>query len=310
MQNSFVSPAKINLGLRIGAKRPEDSYHYIHSIFIPISFGDKICITPIQGESGRLPEDRFSSVNELPGPAAEDFEKVSERRKPEKNLLVQALKQTRPYRRQALHVHIHKRIPTGSGLGGGSSNAGRLLCYILHHRLFLKQPGLIRKIAFALGSDVPFFLHNKAAIVSGVGERIALLELRPAWGVLALSYIKINTQQAYGLLKRALHTGSPPKNLLGINTSILQALKNSYWDLLSSLKNDFEAPVFSLFPELQSIKESFLEGGAQYVSMSGSGSSLYALVNCQEKQHKLRDMMAEKFVQYDFVPFCFRGVLP
>ena len=291
----IFSPAKINLGLIIGDRRLEDSYHYLTSLFIPIRFGDYL---EIQASS----KDIFISENLIQPPKAK---KNYENLEKEKNLVWKVLKITRSSRKQALHVHLKKHIPPSSGLGGASSNAGILLKY-MQKKGFISTPlESLEKIALSLGADVPFFLQSKPALVRGIGEIWEPFLVASGWGVLGFTDVIANTVEGYKQLKRPLHEGKPPNLLLELSREVKKALSNSHWHLLSDLQNDFEEPLFLSFPELRNLKRGFLEEGALFSLMSGSGSTIYALVENEQRQKLLLKKMEERFPNYYFAPFSF-----
>lgn len=309
----MLSPAKINLGLQIHHRRQSDGYHFLSSIFIPIDFGDRLTIEPLASEDSSGPQasaataDRLSSTNHLPDAIRADFEAVSERAANnwQANLIWQALARTRSLRSEALHVHVDKHIPTGGGLGGGSSNAGTLLAW-LQQRYGL-DPQAVRTLALELGADVPFFLEEQPALLHGIGDIMEPVELGPGLGVLCFPLLGVHTGKAYALLKRTLQSAPPPRILSGLRTATLTALAKSNWKLVRDLKNDFEAPVFAMHPALQTVKEAFLNHGAAFASLSGSGSSLYGLVSTESEQQRLMERMQRQFAEFRFQAFRFAG---
>ncbi len=292
----LISPAKINIGLQVAHRRPEDSRHYIASVFVPISFGDELYIE-------KSSDDSFISDNRLLAGAHSDFEAVSERGDSQGNLIVRVLLASAPYRSVALRVHLTKRIPSGGGLGGGSSNAGALLSYLCRNSLL--EQDIAWQLALRLGADIPFFMQPMSALVTGIGEKRQLLAVASGLGVLALTGIVINTEEAYKLLKRPLHRESPPKTLRGLDSKVRQALCASRWSELKTLINDFEEVIFSVHPLLGELKKALLAAGAEYALMSGSGSSLYGLVATESCQERLLQEMRASFPDIHFVPFCF-----
>jgi 4-diphosphocytidyl-2-C-methyl-D-erythritol kinase len=318
-----LCPAKINLGLQIHHRRPADGYHYLSSIFIPIDFGDTLVISDLPGDL-----DRLSTINELPPEIRADFEAVSERAPalatdfvgtpaqpprtdepavivPTANLVWRALAATRHLRDRALQVELTKRVPTGGGLGGGSSDAGTLLAYIRDR--WEPDRDVLLPIAAALGADVPFFLHGQPALLHGTGDISEALEIGPGMGVLCFPLLKIETGIAYSRLKRTLQPGPPPRILSGLRRDVRDAVARSEWRAVRELVNDFEQPVFAMYPALGQVKESFLSSGAVFASMSGSGSSLYGLTTTRAEQEQLLKDMQAQFPRYRFQPFQWAG---
>lgn len=293
----MISPAKINLGLEVHHRRPEDGYHYISSIFIPISFGDFLEI-----ESAR--KSTLETVNLLVGDRFESFEAVSERGNLEKNILWKAIQAVRPMiPGHEFHIRLTKKIPTGAGLGGGSSNAGIFLHYVMEK--FDLEYTKIFKLAVSLGADVPFFLLNRPALVTGIGDRMVPVEIGPGIGVLCLPNIHIDTRNAYIDLKRTLQATPPLESLSELSGDVREALQQSDWGRVRVLSNHFEEVVFPVHPVLSRLKDTLLQHGASYASMSGSGSSIYALVDRPELQTELIHVISHEFPWIPCQPFQF-----
>lgn len=292
------SPAKINLGLRIHHRRPADGYHYLSSIFIPISFADELTITPLPAGSAM----RLITENLLPPSRRDDFERVSERGDVTKNLVWKAMAALEPGT-GPLHVHLVKRIPSGAGLGGGSSNAGSLLKWVIRTSVIPRSAA--EGLARSLGADVSFFLHDGPALVFGTGDIIEETRIGKGEGVLCIPPVVVPTGPAYAALKRALHPAPFPKTLPGLSEEVQRALRESDWERVRGLENDFESVVFHQFPELGRVKDSFYDCGAAYASLSGSGSALFAFARQGMKIPDLADRMGSLFPQCIFTPFTF-----
>ncbi len=292
-----LSPVKINLGLEVHHRRPSDGYHYISSIFIPITFGDRLSFKVSDAES-------IVTHNRLSGQAFIEFEKVSERGDFTKNLLSKTIQNFKPYLGDTfISIELEKIVPPGSGIGGGSSNAGMLIRFLINNFDIPKKTA--HEIAASLGADIPFFLQEGAALVYGTGEFMKKIEIGPGYGVLCLPGIHVNTKVAYSKLKRPLQPDAPPETLSSMSGQVSDALKSSHWDLVSALSNDFEKPVFEMHPELGRLKESFYDEGASYCSLSGSGSAVYALVPSKMEQRRVLERMAARNPDYQFEPFQF-----
>lgn len=315
----MLSPAKINLGLQIHHRRPGDGYHYLSSIFLPIDFGDQLRIEPIvsgneqassAGPAQPGTPDRLTSSNHLPDAIRADFESVSERAANgseswQSNLIWQALFRTKELGRAPVHVHLDKYIPTGGGLGGGSSNAGTLLAWL--QAQYGLAPASIAEIALELGADVPFFLQTEPALLHGIGDIMEPIAIGPGLGVLCFPLVGVHTGKAYTLLKRTLQPTPPPRILSGLRTAVSTALAQSDWKAVRDLKNDFEEPVFAMHSALRTVKQAFFDHGAAFASLSGSGSSLYGLVSTAAEQQRLLERMQRQFADYRFQAFRFAG---
>ncbi len=241
---------KINLGLSILAKRA-DGYHELETVFYPIALHDSLEILP--ADTLTLNQSGIS----VPGDPAQ-------------NLCLKAfhlLKKDFP-QLPNVQMHLHKNIPMGAGLGGGSSD-GTTAMMILNKQfsLGLNDAQLIH-YASQLGSDCPFFVYNKACHATGRGEILTpiQLDLSDYQFLLVHPGIHISTAWAFQQL-------TPHKKIETIESIIATPINE--WK--NNLVNDFEIPVFKAEPILALIKEQLYELGALYASMSGSGSSLFGI---------------------------------
>ena len=241
---------KINLGLSILAKRT-DGYHELETVFYPIGISDALEILPSENLS--LTQTGIA----VPGDPAQ-------------NLCLKAyhlLKKDFP-QIPAVQMHLHKNIPMGAGLGGGSSDGtAALLMLNQQFALDLNESQLIH-YASQLGSDCPFFVYNKACYATGRGEILTpiALDLSNYQFVLVHPGIHISTAWAFQQLNP--HTKSE---------SIQTIIEKPIAEWKDCLLNDFEAPVFKAEPTLLEIKTTLYQHGAIYASMSGSGSSLFGI---------------------------------
>lgn len=246
--------AKINLGLQVLGKRP-DGYHTIRSLLFPIPLRDALeaVVAPdlpagtVQFETTGLP---------VPGD-------------PTGNLCLKAVALIREKRAlPGLRMYLHKIIPTGAGLGGGSSDGAHTLL-LLNQLLDL---GLttedLHAMAAQLGSDCPFFLKEQPQLAEGRGEvlRPINLGLRGTWLVLVNPGIHVPTPEVYQGMQ-----------LADRHTDLLQALQAPVRTWTGSVVNDMEQYVFAKHAEIAAIKDQLLGRGAMYSAMSGSGSSVFGL---------------------------------
>ena len=243
--------AKINLGLRVVARR-EDGYHDIESVFLPVGLADALEITPSM--DGRF---SFASSGIVIGGDIES------------NLCVKAFRlMQRKYNVPALRIFLHKIIPAGAGLGGGSSDAAFTLKLI--NRMFslkICNQELMERAA-ELGSDCPFFIENRPCLATGRGEHLQPID--PFFGRKFILIVKpdlsVSTAWAYShVVPSGKHL--PPPASIPENPRL--------WNSL--LPNDFETAVFEEWPEIGQIKQLLLQMGAGYAAMSGSGSAVFGL---------------------------------
>lgn len=270
----MLSHCKINLGLKITGRRLSDGYHLIESLFIPVNIGDEIRIQSTGNKNGLV----LRSENRLQpqSRAWQDFESVSERGDVTKNLIFKTferLKHTLP-ETGGLEVELIKKTPPGSGIGQGSSNAAMLLRFFIEEKRITMAEA--RETGLSLGADIPFFLSDRPALVSGIGEIIEPVDLPVIHGILCFPGISVNTGAAYSELKKPLHHGASQQKGFLLSESDRMHLSEENYSRLG-LYNEFEPVVTGMYPELQTIKNSFREC-CGYSSMSGSGSAFYGLL--------------------------------
>jgi 4-diphosphocytidyl-2-C-methyl-D-erythritol kinase len=247
---------KINLGLSILEKR-KDGFHALETVFYPVALNDILEITTtINGQQNVLVQFE-SSGNPIPGDVSS-------------NLCIKAyhlLKADFP-QLTPVTIHLHKKIPIGAGLGGGSSDGASALSML--NDLFQLQLSTTQLIQYAaqLGSDCPFFILNEACHATGRGEVMQPMPINLSNFTMALIHpnIPISTGWAFQQITPAIKE----KTIASIIQQPIATWKNE-------LINDFEKPVFEAHPSLALIKHNLYEQGAIYASLSGSGSSLFGL---------------------------------
>ncbi|MBP9081065.1 MAG: 4-(cytidine 5'-diphospho)-2-C-methyl-D-erythritol kinase [Flavobacteriales bacterium] len=246
--------AKINLGLQVLGKRP-DGYHDIRSVLFPIPLHD--ALEAVVDNSLPLGDVKFESTG-LPVPGD-----------PQSNLCLQAVELFRQQRElPGLRMHLHKAIPTGAGLGGGSSDGTHTL-HLLNKLLDLRfTPEELHTIAARLGSDCPFFLKEQPQLAEGRGERLSPVEvdLKNHWLVLVNPGIHVSTAEVF----QGMQVPSTHADLVAALKAPLEA-----WP--GTVVNDLETYVFAKHPAIGAIKEELLNKGAVYAAMSGSGSSVFGI---------------------------------
>ncbi|MBS2212834.1 4-(cytidine 5'-diphospho)-2-C-methyl-D-erythritol kinase [Carboxylicivirga mesophila] len=245
--------AKINIGLNVVEKRP-DGYHNLETVFFPIPLSDALEAVRNTESSEQY---QFSSSG------------IEVDAAPEDNICIKAYELLRArYELPALKIHLHKMIPFGAGLGGGSAD-GAFMLNLLNKEFNLnaKEEELL-ELAAHLGADCAFFIKNKPSYATGIGNILQDVELDLSDYYIALIKppIHVSTPDAYrGIIP------TPSSHSL---TDLIQ-LPVEQWK--HHIKNDFEQSVFAKYPEIGKIKMELYEAGASYACMSGSGSSVFGL---------------------------------
>lgn len=244
---------KINLGLHILRKR-EDGFHDLETVFYPIPLTDAL---EVIHEPNIQKQINFSSSGKAINGKEED------------NICIKAYQLLKKdFDLPPVKIHLHKTIPVGAGLGGGSSN-GAFMLLLLNKKfaLNISEEQLI-DYALRLGSDCPFFIKNKACYATRRGEKLIpiQLDLSRYKIILVNPGIYINTGWAFS----QIYTSENRTSLLEI---IQQPIEN--WKV--ELSNDFEDAVFQHHSPIKEIKEKLYSNGAVYASMSGTGSTVFGL---------------------------------
>lgn len=245
--------AKINIGLRITGKR-SDGFHNLETIFYPVCLCDAIEFVVADSS---LKEDSLNVTGALTD------------RNQSNNLVIKALIKIREFRKiPFLRIHLHKAIPAGSGLGGGSSDASAFLKTLNRYFNLEIKDEKLKEMSMELGSDCPFFIEGNPSFARGRGEILTSVNLLTEGLILLLVNpgISINTKEAYGNC-----TPKKPDS----NLRELYDLDISEWKDL--IINDFEESIFKRHPQIAEIKKSLYDIGAVYSSMSGSGSTVYGI---------------------------------
>lgn len=249
----YFPNAKINLGLHVTGKR-KDGYHNIETVFYPVGLTDILEVIPAKGYmKGNTLESTGNSLDIGPSD----------------NLCMRAwaeLNKIMPL--PEIHIHLHKIIPSGAGLGGGSSNAAFVL-KALNELFELELSAFeLASIAGTIGSDCPFFIHNTPLLGTERGDKFEPVEpdLSGFHIVIIHPGISINTARAYSGVTIHDHDVSI-REIITSHPSVWQDL----------LVNDFEPGIFKAYPMVRKIKEVLVAEGSVYASMTGSGSAVYGL---------------------------------
>lgn len=250
---------KINLGLNIINKRP-DGYHNIETLFYPLRRSDMLEVI--------LPEDEM----------AKKYDYILEQSgikvdcPPDKNILVKALYALKEVRNiPCVYMHLMKQVPMGAGLGGGSADAAYLIKAINTIMQLNMSNEEMERVVAKVGADCAFFIKNKPALATGIGDVLRPVEgfsLSGKYIHLIKPNVHVSTAEAYGGV-------CPSEPKIHIEEIIQRPI--SEWQGL--LVNDFEKSVFKAHPELAEIKQWLIDNGATYAAMSGSGSTIFGIFN-------------------------------
>jgi 4-diphosphocytidyl-2-C-methyl-D-erythritol kinase len=241
--------AKINIGLRITGKRP-DGYHDLETVFFPVGWSDAL-------EIASSKELSFSSSGlEIDAPS-------------ESNLVMKAYRLlSNDFNLPPLRIHLHKQIPFGAGLGGGSAD-GAFMLRMLNKtfNLDISQEKMI-EYAAQLGSDCPFFLVNRPVFATGRGEVMSAIDvsLKGLSLFMVKPVIEVSTANAFR------HVVPQQADI-----SLRDLIQLPVTEWRRNIFNQFETSVFLQYPEIEAIKNQFYRLGAIYASMSGSGSCVFGL---------------------------------
>jgi 4-diphosphocytidyl-2-C-methyl-D-erythritol kinase len=247
--------AKINIGLNVTERRP-DGYHNLETVFYPINLQDALELNTIDGD---IPECGYKI--KVTGTILDGA--------PEDNLVVKAYKLLRKdFQFPAQKIHLHKHIPVGAGLGGGSSDAASIIKMLNEKFTLGLTSEQMRKYAVQIGADCPFFIDNKPVFATGIGNVFTQfnLDLSGKNILLVKPEIFVSTRDAYAKVV-------PQISKYQLTELLQQPLDEWRYNVV----NDFEKSVFSKYPEIAAIKDRLYDLGAKYASMSGSGSAVYGI---------------------------------
>lgn len=265
----ILSPAKINLFLHVTGKRP-DGYHELVSLMCCVGLYDTISLKLGTGKisvtcsDANVPEDETN----LAYRAALLFFKTLKRN-------------------EGVEISIGKQIPVAAGLGGGSSNAASVLLGLNRHYGYPFSRDQLISVGLSIGADIPFFIFNKPAIASGIGDK-----LQPYKGLLKFKTLLV--YPGFGI-----STAEVYKNLnLGLTKCKKKLrqflLSNHAFDVGYHLCNDLESVVESKYPEIIAAKEALLSHGAEGALMSGSGSAVFGLFSDDDKALSAKHAIDQK----------------
>lgn len=240
--------AKINIGLNVVSKRT-DGYHNLETIFYPVHLSDAL-------------EMVISDKTEL------SFSGLEIHGNPKENLVLKAYYLlNEEFGLPPVKFHLHKVIPFGAGLGGGSADAAFALKMLNKTFKLDITTEKLEEFAAKLGADCAFFIHNKPTFATGIGNQFKPinLDLSKYHIIIIKPDIHVSTKDAYQNI-----VPQQPQ------VSLPELIKKPVTEWKNQVVNDFEKSVFAMFPQLKELKELLYNLGAEYASMSGSGSALYA----------------------------------
>lgn len=278
-RNSFTLPsfAKINWLLRVLGRR-DDGFHELCTVFQTVSLHDNLT---------------FSEGDEIILTCSD--EKIPSG---EGNLIVKAARTLREKSgaKKGARIHLEKNIPSPGGLGGGSSNAAIALLGLAALWEVKIDFGELLEIGRQIGSDVPFFFYGGTCAAAGRGTEITPLEdLRENFLLIVTPNADVSTPEAFARLNASRLTKEASKSILQICLSEAKTLDLRH----SELKNDFEASVFAVEPEIARVKEKLLKLGAIQALMSGSGASVFAVFEKEEtRQATLKALEVENWRKF------------
>ena len=259
--------AKINLGLSVIEKRP-DGFHNVETAMVSLALTDVLELIP-----NRIGNTQF----EITG-----LDIAGDRKS---NLVWKAWEiMQRRFDLPAVNIHLHKVIPSGAGLGGGSSDAAAMINLCNHQFKLGLQEAEMEMLVKPLGADCAFFIKSRPAMATGKGDELSSLSLalQKYRIVLVKPEIHVNTVEAY--------TWVTPSQK---ESSLLQIIYSDIHLWKENLINDFEEPVFLHHPALKIIRDKLYEKGAVYASMTGTGAAVYGIF---DQEINLTDEFQDCFI--------------
>lgn len=244
---------KINLGLSITEKRP-DGYHNLETVFYPVALEDALEIRALPEADKKITLHQYGM--EITG-------------NPEDNLVAKAYSLLdKEFHLPPVEIHLYKHIPSGAGLGGGSSDAAFMLKLLNGHFHLNLSEEQLEIYAATLGADCAFFIKNKPVYAEGIGNIFSPIELSlKGYQIMIVKPdVFVSTREAFA----NIHPHHP-------EYPVKEVIRRPVAEWKDILINDFEASVFPQHPVIGEIKQELYNQGALYASMSGSGSSVFGL---------------------------------
>lgn len=267
---------KINLGLSITEKRP-DGYHNLETVFYPVALEDALEIRALPEADKKITLHQYGM--EITG-------------NPEDNLVAKAYSLLdKEFHLPPVEIHLYKHIPSGAGLGGGSSDAAFMLKLLNGHFHLNLSEEQLEIYAATLGADCAFFIKNKPVYAEGIGNIFSPIELSlKGYQIMIVKPdVFVSTREAFA----NIHPHHP-------EYPVKEVIRRPVAEWKDTLINDFEASVFPQHPVIGEIKQELYNQGALYASMSGSGSSVFGL---------FAPDAALPEINWKSNSFCFKGTL-
>ena len=267
---------KINLGPSITEKRP-DGYHNLETVFYPVALEDALEIRTNPEAQQKFTLHQHGM--EIAG-------------NPENNLVVKAyLLLDKEFHLPPVEIHLYKHIPSGAGLGGGSSDAAFMLKLLNEHYNLQLSDNQLEDYAATLGADCAFFIKNTPTYAEGIGNIFSPIELSlKGYRIMIVKPdVFVSTREAFANIRP--HRPEYP---------VREVIRRPVAEWKDTLINDFEASVFPQYPVIGEIKEELYHQGAIYASMSGSGSSVFGLFAAGTTLPE---------IDWGTNAFCFKGTL-
>ena len=267
---------KINLGLSITEKRP-DGYYNLETVFYPVALEDALEIRTNPEAQQKFTLHQHGM--EIAG-------------NPENNLVVKAyLLLDKEFHLPPVEIHLYKHIPSGAGLGGGSSDAAFMLKLLNEHYNLQLSDNQLEDYAATLGADCAFFIKNTPTYAEGIGNIFSPIELSlKGYRIMIVKPdVFVSTREAFANIRP--HRPEYP---------VREVIRRPVAEWKDTLINDFEASVFPQYPVIGEIKEELYHQGAIYASMSGSGSSVFGLFAAGTTLPE---------IDWGTNAFCFKGTL-
>lgn len=246
---------KINLGLHVVGKRP-DGYHDLETIFVPVT-------------------DMCDELEIVEGPLSMSQDGIALDNAPEDNLCMKAWQLLNDeFGIPAVSIRLKKNIPFGAGLGGGSSDAAFTLKMLNDMFALGLSDSQLEQRAARLGADCAFFIQNRPAYATGIGDRLEPIDFNIQDSKFSIHIeipegVHVSTKEAYTGLNRELFGTQRP--------DLREAVKQPIERWRDLIVNDFETSIFPAHPAIAALKEEMYHRGALYASMTGSGAAVFGI---------------------------------